>query len=126
MKEDNAQKDAAVGFLKLVTLGKVREAYAMYVAKNFRHHHPYFKGDAESLAKGMEENFQQFPHKAIEIKHVFEDKEFIIVHLKVQLKPGAADYVIIHIFRFEDGKIAELWGAAEEVPRNSVNTNGIF
>ena len=44
-----SKKDIAISFLKLAASGKAPEAYEKYVHKNFRHHNPYFKGDAQSL-----------------------------------------------------------------------------
>ena len=49
------QKEIAVSFLRLASSGKVRQAYEKYIHPDFRHHNPYFKGDRESLLKGMEE-----------------------------------------------------------------------
>lgn len=42
-------KDQAVDFLHLIVSGKIDEAYKKYVSPDFRHHNPYFPGDADSL-----------------------------------------------------------------------------
>ena len=49
------RKDIATTFLQLASSGSVREAYEKYVHAGFIHHNGYFKGDKESLMKGMEE-----------------------------------------------------------------------
>jgi predicted SnoaL-like aldol condensation-catalyzing enzyme len=36
------------------------------------------------------------------------------------------EIALIHIFRFEDGSIIEEWEAAQEVPKESPNENGMF
>ena len=64
------RKEAAVSFLRLASSGKVHEAYQRYIAASFRHHNPYFPGDAEALSAAMQENADQFPQKAIDIKRV--------------------------------------------------------
>lgn len=33
---------------------------------------------------------------------------------------------MVHIFRFENGQIAELWDLARPVPEDSPNENGMF
>lgn len=120
------RKEAAVSFLKLSGGGKVREAYKSYVAPDFRHHNAYFKGDAESLARGMEDNHKEFPNKVLEIQRVLEDGLFVAVHLRVRLTADGVDIALIHIFRFEGNRIAELWEAAQQVPEHSPNDNGVF
>ena len=44
----------ATSFLELAASGRLDEAYAN-VSANFRHHNPYFPGDAKSLKAGMAE-----------------------------------------------------------------------
>lgn len=45
----NSLKENAMSFLQLVASGEVREAYRRFSSPDFRHHNPYFRGDAESL-----------------------------------------------------------------------------
>ena len=68
MTRARSRKDTAKAFLRLAATGKVREAYERFVAAGFRHHNPYFRGDAESLRAGMEEAHAKFPQTAIEIQ----------------------------------------------------------
>ena len=119
------KKDIATSFLKMVSSGKVREAYEKYVHSDFIHHNAYYKGDRETLLVGMEENAKQFPNKKYETLRVLEDNNLVAVHGKVTL---AADKIfsVIHIFRFQDAKIIEEWEASQEVLKNSPNENGIF
>lgn len=119
-------KQSAVAFLHLAASGKVKEAYDKYVSPNFRHHNPYFAGDAASLAQGMEDSARQFPNKIFEVKRVLEDGDLVAVHARVRISPEGPDYALIHIFRFENGQIAELWEAGQEVPKTSPNKNGMF
>lgn len=50
-----SQKQIAVRFLELAAAGEVDEAYSNYTAPNFKHHNPYYAGDATSLKEGMRE-----------------------------------------------------------------------
>ena len=123
---EKSNKEAAVSFLRLASSGKVREAYKKYIAPNFRHHNAYFPGDAESLAKGMEESSKEFPNKIFDVQRVLEDGDLVAVHARVRLKPDGQDIALIHIFRFDRDRIVELWEAAEPVPETSPNKNGVF
>ena len=40
------RKDVAVSFLRQAASGRVREAYDKHVSTGFRHHNPFFAGDA--------------------------------------------------------------------------------
>jgi predicted SnoaL-like aldol condensation-catalyzing enzyme len=124
MKDNN--KDTAIAFLKLAATGKVREAYSKFVAPGFKHHNPFFEGSAEALMAGMQENARQNPDKALEVKRALAEGEFVAVHAHVRHKPAEPGAAVIHIFRFENGRIAELWDVGQEVPEESPNQYGMF
>jgi predicted SnoaL-like aldol condensation-catalyzing enzyme len=119
------KKEIAIDFLKLVSSGKVREAYEKYVHKDFFHHNAYYKGDRESLLKAMEEKAEQFPNKTYVVLRALEDDDLVSIHAKVT---GVfdSDLAVIHIFRYEGNLIAEEWDVGQQVPPDSPNENGIF
>jgi predicted SnoaL-like aldol condensation-catalyzing enzyme len=119
------KKDIAASFLKLGSSGNVREAYDKYVHPDFRHHNAFFKGDRETLLKAMEENVQEFPNKAYETLRALEDGDLVAVHGKVTFASDQ-QWSVIHIFRFDGGKIIESWEASQQVFKDSPNENGIF
>ena len=120
------RKEAAVSFLKLAASGNLDEAYANYIGPNFRHHNPYFPGDAESLKAGMAEAHAKFPKTILEVQHVFEEDDLVAVHSRVQHAPDTPAIAVVHIFRFEGDRIAELWDIGQEEPKDSPNENGMF
>ena len=119
-------KDAAVEFLRLAATGNVREAYRKHVCPGFRHHNPFFHGDAESLMVAMEENAAKNPDKVLEIQRALQDGNLVAVHSRVKLKPGDPGVALVHIFRFQGNHIAELWDVGQAVPENSPNDYGMF
>lgn len=122
----DSNKDAAVWFLKMAATGNVREAYSKYVGAGFRHHNPFFEGSAESLMAGMEENARQNPGRILDVKRAIAEGELVAVHSHVQQKPGDLGAAVVHIFRFENGRIVELWDLGQPVPEKSPNQNGMF
>jgi predicted SnoaL-like aldol condensation-catalyzing enzyme len=122
----NSNTDAAVAFLNMASAGKVREAYSTYVGPGFRHHNPFFEGSAESLAAGMEENARQNPEKVLEVKRAIAEGDWVVVHSHVKQKPGDLGAAAVHIFRFENGRIAELWDVGQPLPEDSPNQYGMF
>jgi predicted SnoaL-like aldol condensation-catalyzing enzyme len=122
----SSQKEAARTFLHLVASGHVRRAFDSFVSPRFIHHNPHFAGDAASLAAGMEENAAHNPDKIIEIERLIEEGDVVVVHSRVRQKPEDPDFAVVHIFRFEGDRIAELWDVAQEMPATSPNENGMF
>jgi predicted SnoaL-like aldol condensation-catalyzing enzyme len=123
----NYNKEAAINFLQLVASAKtVRKAYQEYAAVDFRHHNIGFKGDAESLMLAMEENAAANPQKALEIKHAIQEGDLVAVHSHVKLNPADHGFSLVHIFRFENKRIVELWDMGMAVPPEMVNENGMF
>ena len=120
------RKEAATEFLRLAASGEVRDAYRRYISPDFRHHNPSFRGDAQSLMTAMEENAAQNPNKMLEIEHVLEDGDFVAVHAKVTMKPGARGVALVHIFKFKDDLVTELWDIGQSEPDNSPNQYGMF
>jgi predicted SnoaL-like aldol condensation-catalyzing enzyme len=119
--------EIAKSFLKMAGMGKVQEAYDQYVAPSLIHHNQYFKGDCQSLLKAMQEASKTTPNKSIEIKHVYEDDNTVITHsLVTRQDPEAPDVAVVHIFRFEQDRIAELWDLGQPISKDSPNENGMF
>ena len=119
-------KDIAVSFLKLASSGEVHEAYSKFVGEGFKHHNPFFEGSAAALSAGMEENARQNPDKVFEVKRVIGEGDFVAVHSYVQQKPDDLGAAVAHFFRFEDGKIVELWDIGQPIPKESLNQHGMF
>ena len=119
-------KDMAVSFLRLAGSGKVREAYERYVAENFRHHNAYYRGDRESLLRAMEDNAAKNPNKLLDVKLAIEDGSYVAVHSHVRQHPQDRGAAVIHLFRFEDDRIAELWDVGQALPPESPNQYGMF
>src|SRR6185436_13939515 len=101
--------------------GNVREAYQQHIAPGFRHHNAYFRGDAESLMKGMEENAAKNPNKTMEVQRAIEEGDLVAVHSRVRMKPGDLGVALVHIFKFQGDRIVELWDLGEPVPESSPN-----
>ena len=120
------QRQTATTFLTLAASGKVSEAFAQYISADFRHHNPYFPGDANSLKAGMMEAQQKFPNTTLEVQHTFEEGDLVAVHSRVKHSAETPEIAVVHIFRFEQRRIAEMWDVGMEAPKESPNENGMF
>lgn len=122
----NQNKDAAVSFLKMASSGDVREAYSKFVGPGFRHHNPYFEGSAAALMIAMQENAHENPNKTLDVKRVIAEGDLVAVHSHVRQNPDDLGGAVVHLFRFENGRIVELWDLGQPVPGESPNQYGMF
>jgi predicted SnoaL-like aldol condensation-catalyzing enzyme len=123
----STHKEAAQSFLKMAGSGNVRDAYAQYISPSFIHHNQYFKGDRQSLLTAMQEASKTTPNKSIEIKHVYEDGDTVITQsLVTRQEADAPTIAVVHIFRFEQDRVAELWDVGQPIAADSPNENGMF
>lgn len=126
MNVTTSLKERAVSFLELAASGRVDQAYADYVGDGFLHHNPYFRGDAASLKAAMAENAAQNPRKTLEVKRALEDGDLVAVHSHVRQKPEDPGAAVVHLFRFEKGRIVELWDVGQPVMDEGPNEHGMF
>ena len=119
-------KSKAVSFLTLASSGEVNEAFAEFIGSGFKHHNPFFEGTAEALQAGMKANVQQNPDKIMEVKRVIAEGDFVVTHSRVRQNPNALGAAVVHIFRFENGRIVELWDVGQPIPEESPNQYGMF
>src|SRR5207237_10719308 len=98
MKQSD-RKQSAISFLRLAASGKLDEAYSNYIGSNFRHHNPYFAGDAESLKAGMAEAHETFPDTTLEVQRVFEEGDLVAGHSRDHHTPDTPECAAAHIVR---------------------------
>lgn len=120
------QKEIAVDFLNLIAAGNIDEAYDSYVNMRGRHHNVYYAADFTSLKQGMIENHTQYPNKRLMVKNVLGDGDLVAVHSNIIMKAGEPGVSVVHLFRFDNGKIIEIWDVGQPVPANSPNLIGAF
>lgn len=122
----SSHKDAAQRFLRLVTEGKIQEAYDTYAGPEFRHHNPWYPSDAASLCKGMQESHENFPEKIFTIRNVAAEGDLVMVHSSLRLQQSMPEMAVVHVFRFQDGRIAEMWDIGQQQPEEMANELGMF
>jgi len=121
-----SHKATAVAFLRQAATGQAREAFRAFTGAGFRHHNPFFRGDAESLAQAMDENAAKNPGKLLEVQRALEDGDLVAVHARVRLGPDQPVVAVVHLYRFEGDVIVELWDIAQPAPKDMVNERGMF
>lgn len=119
-----SNQQTALKFLEMCALRSPKAAFSEFVNANFKHHNQYFKGDGESLMNAMIEADTNMPNKAFNVKQVFETGDRVAVFSQVIKEE--MEIAVVHIMRFENGKISEMWDLGQVLDKNSPNEYGMF
>ena len=57
----------------------------------------------------MEENAAKNQNRVLEMQRALEDGDLVAVHSCVRQNPGDLGAAVVHIFKFQDDRIVELW-----------------
>jgi len=99
---------------------------AGYFGPNFIQHNPRSKDGIDGFRSLLQDVKKQFPGLRSDVKRVFADGDFVILHVHVKLQPEELGLAIVEIFRLEHGKIVEHWDVRQPIPETAANTNGMF
>ena len=119
-------KEKAVDFLNQVVAGHIDDAYTKYVDMHGTHHNAYFLAGFTSLKQAMLEDHAQHPNKRITVKNAIGEADLVAVHSHLVFKPGELEMSVVHIFRFKDGMIVEMWDIGQGIPMDSPNQASAF
>lgn len=115
----------AVAFLQMVVDGQVHEAYRTYTAPQMRLHNVYVT-DAATLEQAVADDYARHPHKRIAVKMTLEDGDRVMTLSHLHMTDGDAGYVMMHVFRFADDRIVEMWDFGQAIPENSPSRDSLF
>jgi len=74
----------------------------------------------------MQTSATRNPNKVLEVQRALQDGEQVAVFSRVRQHPDDRGGAVVHIFRFQENRIAELWDVGQPVPDSSINENGMF
>jgi predicted SnoaL-like aldol condensation-catalyzing enzyme len=102
------------------------DAASKYFGPMYIQHNPTAPDGIQGFAGFLKFLKDKFPKSHSDIKHVFADGDFVILHVHSVREPGTAGRAIVDIFRLENGKIVEHWDVIQDVPDKSANPNTMF
>jgi predicted SnoaL-like aldol condensation-catalyzing enzyme len=102
------------------------DAASKLVGTRYVQHNPLIADGLEGLEAFLGFLQEQFPSLRAEIKRMFADDDYVIVHTHGVREPGQRGSAIVDIFKLEDGKIIEHWDVIQPIPENAANQNGMF
>ena len=97
-----------------------------YLGPRYTQHNPTAKDGPEGLKGFVAFLKEKFPNNRSEIKKIFADGDYVIVHVHAVREPGTRGNAIVDIFKLENGKVVEHWDVVQPIPETAQNSNGMF
>ena len=125
-KQMEENKKTVAAFYDAVLNQKDFDAAAKYLGPRYTQHNPTAADGPEGLKGFVAFLKDKFPNNRSEIKRIFADGDYVIVHVHAVREPGTRGNAIVDIFKLENGKVVEHWDVIQPVPEKAANSNGMF
>lgn len=120
-------KEIVKDFYNLIINKKdYKTAAEKYIGETYIQHNPLVEDGPEGLEKFINFLKTEFPEAHSEVKHIYADGDYVILHVHSLRKLNTRGRAIIEIFRLQDGKVVEHWDTIQEIPETSANPNTMF
>ena len=126
LADAEANKQAVLEFYDKALNQKDFEAASKYFGPRYIQHNPGAPDGIEGFKAFIALRKEKFPNAKGEIKRVFVDGDYVILHVHSMREPGERGVAVVDIFRLENGKIVEHWDVVQPIPEKTANTNGMF
>jgi predicted SnoaL-like aldol condensation-catalyzing enzyme len=124
--QQEANKKAVLEFYDAAINQKDFSKARPYIGARYTQHNPNAADGPEGLERFLAFLREKFPNAHSEIKQVFADGDYVILHVHAVREPGTRGNAIVDIFKLENGKIVEHWDVIQPIPEQAANTNGMF
>ena len=121
-----ANKKTVLEFYDLAINKKDFDAASKFIGPRYVQHNPRAADGPEGLKAFLAFLREKFPDYHSEIKRVFADGDYVIVHVHNVPAPGNRGAAIIDIFKLENVKVVEHWDVRQDIPEQSANSNTMF
>lgn len=105
---------------------KDADSVVAYLGSRYTQHNPTAADGPDGFRKFIGFLKEKFPQSHGDVKHVFADGDFVVLHSYVVREPGTLGSAIVDIFKLENSKIVEHWDVIQAIPERSVSGNGMF
>jgi predicted SnoaL-like aldol condensation-catalyzing enzyme len=125
-KQMEENKKIIAAFYDAALNQKDFDAASKYLGNRYTQHNPTAADGPEGLKAFIAFLKDKFPNNRSEIKRIFADGDYVIVHVHAVREPGTRGNAIIDIFKLENGKVVEHWDVVQPIPEKPANNNGMF
>ena len=124
--QEEANKKVVLDFYEKAINQKNFEAAAVHFGPRYTQHNPNAADGPDGLRAFLGFLREKFPASRSEVKRVFTDGDYVILHVHAVREPGTRGSAIVDIFKLEGGKIVEHWDVVQPIPEKALNANGMF
>ena len=121
-----ANKKNVVAFYNAAINEKNFKKASVYLGSRYTQHNPTAANGPEGLKKFIQFLQDNYPNAHSEIKQIFAEGDYVILHVHSIREPGTRGRAIFDLFKLENGKIVEHWDVVQDIPETSANSNGMF
>ncbi len=125
-KQMEENKKIVAAFYDAALNQKDFDAAAKFLGSRYTQHNPIAADGPEGFKAFIAFLKDKFPNNRSEIKRIFTDGDYVIVHVHAVREPGTRGNAIIDIFKLENGKVVEHWDVIQPIPEKAANNNGMF
>src|SRR3954469_16956838 len=116
-------KKAVLDFYEKGLNQKDFEAASKHFGATYIQHNPGAADGPEGFKGFVEFLKAKFPQSKSEIKRVFAEGDYVVLHVHAVREPGTRGAAIVDIFRLDaGGKIVEHWDVRQDVPEKAANS----
>jgi len=125
-KQMEENKKIVAAFYDAAVNQKDFEKASQYLGARYIQHNPLAADGREGFKSFITFLKDKFPNNRSEIKRIFADGDYVIVHVHAVREPGTRGNAIVDIFRLENGKVVEHCDVIRPIPEKTTNDNGMF
>lgn len=125
-EQEAANKAAVLAFYEKGLNQKDADAALRYLGDRYVQHNPNAADGPEGFRKFVAFLRDKYPQSRSEIKRVFTDGDYVILHVHRGARAGHARQRHHRHLPSRKGRIVEHWDAVQPIPEQSANGNGMF
>ena len=124
--QEKANKAAVVAFYQAAINDKDFDKSVKFLGNRYTQHNPTAADGPEGLKAFLAFLRDKFPQSHSDIKRVFAEGDYVILHVHSVRTPGTLGRAIVDIFKLEKGKVVEHWDVVQDIPDKPANNNTMF
>lgn len=118
-----ANRKVVLEFYETALNRKDFAAASKFMGVRYTQHNPMAEDGPQGFGKFLAFLRETYPQSHGEVKRVFADGNFVILHVLEKRRPEDRGDAVVDIFRLEDGKVVEHWDVTQAIPEQSSNPN---